>query len=102
MKITHRGPRMPISPARSKRQSDRSGARRRAEDRICTGCRRFNPAARELQKIAELRTGDELRANKVQQIRDQIDQGIQARSDRSVKASYALKPGACSKRTRTR
>jgi len=79
MKITHRGPAdadlsQLVQNDKAIGQAKRGGEQ--TESATGSSKVQISQAARDLQKIAELgRTGDELRANKVQQIKDQIDQG---------------------------
>jgi negative regulator of flagellin synthesis FlgM len=80
MKITHRGP--ADADLSQLVQNDKAigqakrGGEQKTESATGSSKVQISQAARELQKIAELgRTGDQLRANKVQQIKDQIDQG---------------------------
>jgi negative regulator of flagellin synthesis FlgM len=80
MKITHRGP--ADADLSQLVQNDKAigQAKRDQESKPeqSTGSSKvqISQAARELQKVAELgRAGDDLRAQKVQQLKEQIDQG---------------------------
>lgn len=80
MKITHRGP--ADADLSQLVQNDKAigPAKRNGEAQVGESSEsskvQISQAARELQKIAELgRTGDEMRAEKVRHIKEQIDQG---------------------------
>lgn len=80
MKITHRGP--ADADLSQLVQNDKAigQAKRSADAKVGESSEsskvQISQAARELQKIAELgRTGDDLRAQKVRQIKEQIEQG---------------------------
>lgn len=80
MKITHRGP--ADTDVAQLVQGDKTvGQDKRTGDPKSEGVShsskvQISQQARDLQKVAELKnTGDDLRAQKVKQIKDQIDQG---------------------------
>ena len=80
MKITHRGPAdaevaQRVQSGKAIGQAKRV-AEPKSEQSTDSSTVQISQAARELQRVAELaRTGDDLRAQKVQQIKEKIDQG---------------------------